>query len=523
MTPGERLQKWINDLAIAWRGTLKDWLSEVLGFGIEIFADIYAKAASEQLKPMLDKLESAGPLPPEIKPLIDELRNPTGEFAAGLATQAGNAILGSTLSRLMDFATRPVAYTFSYLPGYFLPEVNTLMTMRRRYGKPTVKGGIKDSDFFEWMRYRGISPDWAETIYQLSEVIFPSDIVGPAWLRDKAKYEKYWDDVRALGISEDRLELIKEMLYRIPQVQDIIRYVVKEVYSDDEAYKTMLREEYPTEAEPDALKAGVRPDMLDKEWMAHWDLPGAGQGFEMLHREQITEEELNKLLKALDIMPFWRDKLETIAWNTPNRVELRLLARYGLVDKQFLVKALKFAGLHEEYRDILADLMLAQGIMTDISARYRKGWLDDASVKTELAGAGLSTAIQDRLYKWIVTNAGPDRLAEERELTATEIVNGVKKGLITYDEGISMLKDLNYSEYTAQFKIALAVTTTTAAADPETTVKIDTTRRLRRKKLISHDQELQALLNLGVAVSLATAYADNDDVRLAEAGTEETV
>jgi len=49
---------------------------------------------------------------------------------------------------------------------------------------------------------------------------------------------------------------------------------------------------------------------------------------------------------------------------------------------------------------------------------------------------------------------------------------------------------------------------------------VDTIRRRRRKSLISRDQELAGFLEIGMPVDLATAYADNDDVRLAEKGGE---
>jgi len=52
-------------------------------------------------------------------------------------------------------------------------------------------------------------------------------------------------------------------------------------------------------------------------------------------------------------------------------------------------------------------------------------------------------------------------------------------------------------------------------------VMVDTIRRQRRKLLITRDQELAGLLETGMPVDQAAAYADNDDVRLAEKGGEE--
>jgi hypothetical protein len=309
------------------------------------------------------------------------------------------------------------------------------------------------------------------------------------------------------------------MAYRIPGAQDIIRYAVKEAYTP-EVYKAFGQDqEYPAIAEGDAEKAGIRPDYLLKEWIAHWILPSAGQGFDLLHRGEITEEELNKLLKALDIMPFWRDKLTALSWDVPNRIELRMLARYGLVDKKFLLQALKDVGLREDYRDILADLMLAQGMLTDLKARYSNKWINSEELRAELVAAGLSKEIQDRIYSWVIKNAGPERTTKEKDLTAAEIIKGVKKGIIDWNDGIDRLVALGYDQAEAAFKMAIDVEVVEAEPTTALNVRVDTIRRQRRQRLITRDQEIVSLLNLGLDIELATAYTDNDDLRLVKETT----
>lgn len=50
---------------------------------------------------------------------------------------------------------------------------------------------------------------------------------------------------------------------------------------------------------------------------------------------------------------------------------------------------------------------------------------------------------------------------------------------------------------------------------------VDTIRRQRRRRKITRDQEIVALLTLGMGTELANSYADNDDERLAKKGEEE--
>lgn len=542
-----------------WKKRLKGWLSEVLGFGIEVFADIYAKSAVNSLKPMLDKLEGMGVITPEIKPLFDQLRSPSGEFAAGLVTQAGNSIFGSFFGRVLDLATRPLMTALSTIPGAFLLEVNSIIVLKLR-------GRISPAEFELLMRLHGIGMHEANILLELSMVKFPSDVVGPAWLRDPDKFGHFWDEVKGLGIDDEHIELIKEMTWRFPMVQDVIRWVVKEVYNPDIYKEFRQDEEYPEVAEADARAAGIKPEWLRKYWIAHWDLPSPGQGFDMLHRGVVNEDQLNRLLKALDVMPFWRDKLTEIAWNLPNRIELRMMARYGLVDKKFLLDMLAKIGLHKDYRSIAADMMLSQGIITDLSTRYRNGWINADDIKRELSDTGLSPEVQVRLYQWLVKNIGPERTAAERELTKAEIVKGVKMGFLTWDQGVSQLVAMRYNEVDAMYILAINIEVATGSpsnlaeferltqlyqashglktkmsleqikqaekklaetkavatlpTDEVVKVQIDTTRRRRRKGLITRDQEIVELLKVGLKTSYAEILADNDDIRLAERAEE---
>lgn len=52
-------------------------------------------------------------------------------------------------------------------------------------------------------------------------------------------------------------------------------------------------------------------------------------------------------------------------------------------------------------------------------------------------------------------------------------------------------------------------------------IQVDTLRRQRRKLLITRDQEIAALVDIGMSTGEAQSIADNDDVRIAEKGGAE--
>jgi hypothetical protein len=553
MPISERIESTIESWSQKWKDRLSGWLASAIGFGIEVILDRIAKSGAKQLKPLIDSLESKTDIPPELRPMLDELKSPKGEFAAGLASSAGQALTGAALGKIIDYVLRPITFGLSFLPDYHILDPAQLIElgMRRKVdfteiGRRFHALGLGDNNFEEYLA--------------LFQVRLPSEVVSPLWIRDKVKYEKYWDDLRQNGVSEDRIELFKELAHIIPEVQDVIRFAVREVYTPEIAEQFGQFEDYPTLAEGDAGRAGIRPEDFRKYWAAHWDLPSPSQGFDMYHRGLIDEETLKRLLRALDVMPFWRDKLEGIAWDLPNRIETRMMARYGIVDKAFIVDILKKLGLAEEYRDVVADMNIAMGIRSDLATRYSKRWINKDQVKDELVASGLSAQVQDRLYKWIISNVSDERTAPEKDLTKAEIIKGVKKGVITIDEGVAQLMELGYDQEEAYYLLAINLEVLTgspenlgdfkrltqlyraatdkstertpeeimlaekqvagkylvkAPLDPEEVkTRVDTIRRKRRSRELTRDEEISELLKVGIAVSLAHAYADNDDLRL---------
>jgi hypothetical protein len=522
MTAGDRFKVWIEGLSTAWGAQLGKWAAGFVMGGIEGIADKIGEKASMQLQTTIAELEKGG-IPPVLQPIIGELKSPTGEISALSGIGFLNRVVGSIKGDIFEYFTRSLTHGMSYSADFYLPRPELLLSNYLLGISPD-----KD-DLYDKMRSHGIPPEATDKILASMKTLYPSDIVASAWLRDKAKYGQYWDDVyKVMGLDKNlrpdqmRIELLQELAYKIPGVQDIIRYVVKEAYSP-EIYKTFGQDqEYPSIAEADAEKTGVRPDQLMKEWISHWDLPSVGQGFEMLHRGIITQEQLTLLLKAKDIMPFWRDKLTDISWTLPGRIEVRMMAQLGLVDKDYIKDILRKDGLAEEYLDDIADMNIVRGIRSDIQTRYTKGWLNSDGVLTELTASGLSPQVVDRLYQWIVKNVKPERTATERNLTTAEIVKGVKKGIIDWSDGTERLMALGYDEDEAAYIMAINIEAVVEEPTSTITVQTDTIRRQRRQRLISKEDEVAQLIYIRLDPALAQAYADNDDLRLVKAPAEET-
>jgi len=275
-------------------------------------------------------------------------------------------------------------------------------------------------------------------------------------------FQKYMDIALMPAVNASILPRLvrgynKQYKTFLPPTPDLITMMAHE------AFEPGMIEKYKLHDEKEALKRdyfyeqGLDDDTIDAYWASHWVHASWGQVTDMLHRGELTNDDVWEWFRVVEIPPYWRQKLINISWDLPNRIETRMMARYGLVDKPWLVEHLKRIGLHEDYRSIAADFMLAMGIRMDISARYSKGWLTREDVKTEIDSFGMEPAISDRLYMWIIKNVGPEQVEESRALTKTEIYKGVKAGTISPEQGVELLMDMGYDRETADYLIEINV------------------------------------------------------------------
>jgi hypothetical protein len=701
-------------------------LGELLGRAVADMARFFLKYC---LFPFMDKIGE------ELNPLTADL----------IAEMEANPELPSYLKPLLAMAKEGGGQAATILMGML--------------AGPLVSGGIS-STAFSWLeRAKQHEASWHP--YQ------PVPIINLMILmyRKLIEPEFFFHEMSRFGIDEATALLMFYSYAYYPDPQQMIEWIAKEVFEPDMIAKFGLDQEIPTGQAELFAKAGVDGQQLRNFWIAHWLHPGFGEVARLFHRDQLDYDTFWEWFKIVEIPPIYRDGMIEITWDTPNRIETRMMCRYLDMPKSDVVKLLQYAGLKEEYRSDAADFMIIMGvesdlrkrysygwitaeeikselrargvnpglaervyqrivkeekpdtvekpgapsrtdlaamvryldipktrvmellaqtglveeyrsavadniiimaIETDLRTRYRNGWILADDIKAELTARGIATEIVERVYQRIVKEEKPEtvetpgapsrsditamckyldlnkaevmellghtglveeyrspvadniiimaietdlrtryrngwisaeevkskitsrgvspetaervyerivkeekfeRLAEERDLTKAEIVKGVKKGVITWEEGVILLMDLNYDQSEAQFILEINISAATgspenkaefkkltelaqiASAQPsfrpweeivkaevkeisergktrirtedEVKIETDTVRRRRRKNLITRDQEIKALLDLGWDTHYATAAADNDDIRLAEKAGEE--
>ncbi|MCJ7828827.1 MAG: hypothetical protein MUP81_03685 [Dehalococcoidia bacterium] len=308
-------------------------------------------------------------------------------------------------------------------------------------------------------------------------------------------------ELTKIGIHPDYLDFYRELAYPIPPVADIITMAVREAFTPSIAARFGQYEDLPSAYVENCQKKGLSKEWAERYWAAHWSLPSPQQGFEMLHRGIINREELSLLLRALDIMPFWRDRLIQMSYEPLTRVDVRRMYAEGVISegevlqcyldigyddknarrlteftiKQTLTSQSKFtsADVVTAYTKYMIDAGEARSLLSELGVKsenisfimktadyqrewaltdakidaiknlYKKGTYDDNKARSELLRLGIATAQVDVLLEqWYIIEK--DKAA--RTWTTADTLKFAKAGLISRQRAIGELRIIGYDE-----------------------------------------------------------------------------
>ncbi len=228
-------------------------------------------------------------------------------------------------------------------------------------------------------------------------------------------YKKLYDaSKKAEGLETKPDEDIFKAFQVHPGVADLIRFAVREVFTPEIAAKFGQYEDLPQVFIQEAKKAGLNSVDASRFWAAHWELPSITQGFEMLHRGVIDQSTLELLLRAQDVMPFWREKLIKISYRVPRLVDI-----YRLYEQRVIPRI--------DPDNVTLETPLVKRFMsrgyTFEDAKDLSIWLD---------------------------RTRPDPATEA---TIKSVVSSFEEGLIDESDFLSLLSDLNLAKPTEDFLI----------------------------------------------------------------------
>jgi len=327
---------------------------------------------------------------------------------------AVGAIFGGVGSAtLIPPVLRQFSYELNRLDPNLLIDPASLISLKLR-------GEASDADFYSTMKAQGYSAETADYLFKLTrQLLAGADLIA---LERRGEISREAVDERAalLGWMPEAVTELYRISEVLPSANDIIRYAVREVYSPEIA--TAFGQFEGLEAVLDAARAdikasGMSEDTFKKEWAAHWLLPSVMQGYEMLHRGVIPAASsaaeplsLDRLMVALDIMPAWRDKLTAISYSPFTRVDVRRMHKIGVLSDTEIVQSYKDLG----YDDAKA------AKMAEFTLLYNADPPEDEK-----------------------TGKDEDK-ARERDLTKSDVLTGLRDGLLSPEEVTDALGSLGY-------------------------------------------------------------------------------
>ena len=281
-----------------------------------------------------------------------------------------------------------------------------------------------------------IHPEYAEK-YLDAVLTKPSsqDIIAYELRRDP-KLSQLDAELRRIGIHEEYFDLYKKLAQQIPPVADIITMAVREAFSPGIAAKFGQYQDFPQPLEEWGEKKGLSKEWTRRYWAAHWSLPSPLQGFEMLHRGAINEGELNMLLRALDVMPFWRHKLTKIAYRRVTRVDIRRMYKSGIITAKDVFDANKELGYTDRDAKRMTDFTVQWALpkhasitRSDILMAYKTRMINRADASDLLENMGEEYFHREFMLKAVDYKKG----LELTELQIKGISNLYKRRVINDD------------------------------------------------------------------------------------------
>lgn len=353
----------------------------------------------------------------------------------------------------------------------------------------------------------GIHPTYADKYFD-GVLTKPNTQDLIAWqLRVDPSLSGLENELRKTGIHPNYFDTYKTLAHPIPPVQDLITMAVREAFTPEIAQRFGQYEGLPPEYVEAAEKKGLTKQWAERYWAAHWSLPSIQQGFGMLHRGIIGQADLSLLMRALDIMPFWRDKLMQLSFKPLTRVDVRRMHLLGTLDESGVTRAYRDVGYNDRNAALMTDFTvrynrrsLAGFTQRDVITAYINRYIEAGQTTSILREIGIKAAEIPNIMR--LASLKRDWNGKDEAIKA--IRNRYTKGIRNYAQTRTDLAQVGLAPDYAQTllaqwepsaEVAKVATFTNAQTLKLFGMKlIDETRAREELKLIGFDGERRDLL-----------------------------
>jgi len=317
------------------------------------------------------------------------------------------------------------------------------------------------SKVYSALRDLGWDDEYIAALEKVNRVHTDAGSAMSLWRRGKLGDDTFTRRLETLGFDTTAISDLKLLKELIPGPGDLVRMGLREAWDDSVAARWGYDADFPQPFAEWMEKQGFSADWSKRYWRAHWALPSVGQGFEMLHRDIISEGDLKELLRISDIPERWRDHLVDVAYKNFSRVDVRRMEKLGILDEADVLRSYLDLGYNAE----------KAANMTAFTIAYN-------------------------------ADSKEGQAAEYRDLTRTIVTSAFQKGLLTEAEATTRLLEIGYENEDVELLLSLATWQKEVADAPEfeKEYKADVKSIIERgysRRVIGKNDAKEGLLSLG--------------------------
>lgn len=411
------------------------------------------------------------------------------------------AILGGALAMASSFppTARELQYRSNKLWTNREQEAMELMELARR-------GHIDTQEAYKRLEAHGFDITKSQELLMLTNKLMEVDELVVLFRRgiiEKAPFERRMSQ---LGYDSIEADLVLQTREYLPAPSDLVRFAVREVYTPEVVKEYKLDEAFPERFAEEALKVGMGRDQAINFWRAHWELPSLTMGFQMFHRGELLEGELDTLMRIQDVMPYFRDKLKAIAYSPYTRVDVRRMYEVGVLKKEDLIKAYMDLGYDEDKATNLMEFTVRYAMPKErdlTRSMIEKAWLQ-GEVTREEAETYLVTMGYDADEASLIMELKENQVEEDELEDALDVIKlSLTSGVYDFDEALEKLDNLNLK---ASYRDKIYATLVKEKEkQKQVPTKVDL-RDMLKAGVITADEWVEFMKRLGYSKDLRKLY-----------------
>lgn len=368
----------------------KDGLAELVRNALERLLESLEKEAAKMAGPMIDDILDMPGIPESTRRILVEARNPTQPAAIIALVGAVFAVVMMIAPAALSGVTAKVQQASFAITRPFLLDFSTwyVANLRNPGNRDVMRNDLQG---------QGWRDEQIDAALLAAEQRLGAGEILAGWHRQELTTAQATTRLKELGVALGDIALFLSLSEQIPGPSDLVRFALREAWRDDVAQKYGYDQGQVPEFSEWMGKQGFSDEWARAYWRSHWMVPAIGQGFEMLHRGVITEDELVDLLKVNDIAPGWIPHLLDIARPVPGRIDRRWAYQEGEITENELFDLYKSDGYDDRWADVLTNVVMKRAVSeakgltrSAIVAAYKKRRLSEAETLDMLEDIGIS-------------------------------------------------------------------------------------------------------------------------------------